>query len=65
MRKNIRDLSRRVEHAIYDYVVRAYGKSAAYDPRWSIPDLARSVAADRTNKAYKPENKITYSWEET
>lgn len=64
-RRNQRNLSTRIEHAIYDFVVRSYGKSEAHSPSWSIPDLARSVTKDILNQSYRPENKITYEWEET
>lgn len=63
-KRTSRGLAKRIEHAVYDFVVRGYGKSEAHDPSWSIPDLARSVAKDLTNPAYKPANKITYSWED-
>lgn len=59
-----RGLARRIEHAVYDYVVRAYGESEAYDPSWSTPDLARAVARDIVNPSYRPENRIKYSWED-
>ena len=60
----LRKLARRIEHAVYDYVCRAYGESEAYSPSWSIPDLAASVAKDMLNENYKPVNKISYEWEE-
>lgn len=63
-RRTARGLAKRIEHAVYDYVVWVYGKSEAFDPSWSIPDLARSVAEDLVNPAYTPANKLTYSWED-
>lgn len=60
----IRGMAAKIEHAIYDFVVRCYGSNEAYSPSWSIPDLAVSVAKDVMNNDYVPVNELHYEWEE-